>query len=526
MPSGGRRDDVSVETASTGSDQRQESDQEKWETDASDNQSETSEQQQEGDDDSEQQQQEDDDSENQESSHQEEEEESENNNNNDQDEDENQEEEEEEEESEESRHIATLVCLSDTPLEEDQDWKNVVIARVALWGEGGVRALLLQNKDGTESGSAHISVRDRDTVKQSVTDRWTLVEQPMGYITRIHGFHSIYGTPCLLHSARLEFASGQVMEFQGVRDDWKGAEFEVKNLPDNFFVSALEFKEGVCIGYRGYSTPAPLAEMFEDESQPDLDFLQQQDDYEENEKKRKNSRDKNNDNDKEPGEDNPYGKQETGGWVGDHLKARELPYPDYRDSMMLAYVCLLGKDALQGAIFLFFDGHREGKLSAVRKRGILCKGRKLETDIHVDVEQFENTLRGAQFVKIEQPGGRIRTISGRRLTRIMPSTTKEKGPKVTYLCHTLNLEFVSGQVIKFVGSNKDWKGDYFSYSIPPDYYINQLEFAPARIGSSNKGGYLVGVSGVRTYDDASDMDQPEIDNKSPPCYDKCCCCLP
>jgi hypothetical protein len=408
-----------------------------------------------------------------------------------------------------------LPCVEDTPLDDEEVLDLAVIARIALWGVGAVQALLIQTKDGAESGNAHGSVRSRHVIKQSVSQRWVMVQQPLGYVTRISGFHSQLGTDCLLHSVRFEFASGQVIELQG-------EEFAV-DLADNFYVSSLEFEGGVCVGYKGYSTPKPLNELMADESEPDIDILEQASVSEEDSDS-PYIRSAQDPADRGKPDDDPRGPEQVPSqWVGEPLKAKYRPYDDNREPSMLAYVCLLGRDALQGAIFIFYDGHREGYLSAVRKRGICCKGKTLETDIHCDVEQFD--LRGATFVPVEQPGGRITVISGRGLTP-MPTTTTTPGPKVTYLCHTLNLEFASGQIIKFVGSYNDWKGPYFSYSMPGDFYANQLEFAPARIGSRGPGGFLAGVSGVRTYEDAADLESPEIKNKNLPCWDQCCCCLP
>jgi len=432
--------------------------------------------------------------------------------------------------------VVILPCLKSTPLpnfddsahddladEEEDVWSNYVIARISMLElAGAVAAVLLQNKKGTQSGSAHGSL-DR-SAKKKVLEHWTMIEQPLGYITRMSGIHSKVGSPCLLHSLKLEFASGQVIEVQGEQDGWKGQAFVVEDLADNFYVSALVFDKGVCIGYQGYTTHVPLSEMMADESVADPDQLDElmadSDDEDDNFDNDNDVLNKENKIDpKNPPEDdeNPT---DLSGWVDSPLPAKVVPRPKKKDEYMIAHVCLCGNHgAVQGVIFHYYNGERKGELRHARKAADIYDGSIIED------------AQGGLFVEIEQPDGIITRISGHRL--IMSNDRAYEN----YLIHSLKLHFASGQVVELHGSGCDGneeheeglkeaevqmdpfgaqyqKGKYFEYDIPGDFLVTQLLFG---------SGKLSGVVGIKLEDhpDASDLTPPPVQHQKRP--KKGCC---
>jgi hypothetical protein len=416
---------------------------------------------------------------------------------------------------EEEAEALLLPKYRDEPA-DTKDWDKIVVARMAPWGEGepmcALQALIQQTKDGSECGSAHGCVQKEQM--KSISDSWIVIHQPNGYITKLTGFHSKKGVGCLLHSLRMEFASGQVIQVKGTKDEWKGDAFIAEHFPKKFYLSALEFQQGMCVGYRGYSTDVPVEDIMAEEEEPDIEKLQaiaddanrfEESDTEEGEgdgdntkKENKNDEDDNNEkkNAEKTDKDDPNSPNyDPGGWADSSLPAKELPIPDNREEYMVAYVCLCGGAALQGAIMYYYDHKRQGYLLNDRLKNI---------DIHQDVEKHAGI-----FVPVEQPGGRIVRISGHHLA-------PDAAP---YLCHSLKLEFGSGQVIEFEGYENDYEGKYFSYDIPTDFYLNQLYF---------QDGKLSGVAGVRTnIDDSDGLDPPGIENRGKnSCRPCCCCCLP
>ena len=413
--------------------------------------------------------------------------------------------------------------------EYDEDaWKSMVIARVSLYSlAGAVQAVLLQTKRGQQSGSAHGSLDS--SAKQKILDHWIMIEQPMGYVTRISGIHSKVGSPCLLHSIKLEFASGQVIEAQGEQDGWKGDAF-LAEIEENFYVSGLVFDKGVCIGYKGYSTEKPLAEIMDDESQADpevLDELQGDSDDEQDfdsgdpNNPNKNVFDPNNPDNASVSDNQANGDGGGDPWITSSLPAKEIPYPDSRADMLLAYICLCGDQyALQGVIFQYFNGKRHGALlgNKTKKPVDVTKNKALKI--------IESKPQGGQFVYVNHPEGFIRRISG--CTLIL---NNEKA-KSNYLCHSLRLEMTSGQVIEFLGGYAEFaeetdyttpqngasirRGKYFEYDIPSDFYITELKFGK----TCNGDGRLIGVVGVRDQvePDATDLIRPD-----PPQAKKGCC---
>ena len=436
--------------------------------------------------------------------------------------------------AESSEAVTTLECLENTPIstkkEDDKEaWKSLIIARVALWGaelnavdnedsedekeEGddeqedaaplqdtidrtpcAVQALLWQTKDGRQAGSAHGSVKKR--WRPQIQDSYIVIEQPKGYVTRMEGYHSLVGTSCLLHSLTLEFGSGQIIELIGQREEWKGDRFVVEDLPNNFYLSSLVFEQGVCTGYKGYSTDQPLGKLMKHEPPLDMVVLKalQDDDAD-------SSDDEAND---ETSQDDPQRTVKTrpiddddedlDEWITASLPAKYIPEPPTRDEFYMSHVALCGGWAVHGVLFYFFDRHRTGTLQD--------NDQKTLSNLYTEV-----TDRGGNFVELDQPGGRIVRISGHKMTADAPR----------YLCHSLKLEFESEQVIEYHGANDDWKGKYFSYDMPNDFFVTDIHFS---------GGRPTAVTGVKSFDlhDTEDMVPPPIENRKPGsrgCFSMC-----
>lgn len=400
-----------------------------------------------------------------------------------------------------------LECLSDKPLDDD-DWKEVCLARICMFGnkETCVQAVVMQTKDGAESGSADKSISRNDMSKEKIKEGYVLVDQPMGYVTRVTGYHSKPGKPCLLHSIKIQFASGQVIELQGETESYKGEAFVVQNLADNFYLATIDFEEGKCIGYSGYSTDTPLAEMMEEESLPDEDMLNEalEDNSEDHEggdgmgssSKGKNKKNKN----RGTGDSapiNPPTGGDDGSWVSDSLPAIELPMPppEEEKSWRISHVCLSGAPCVRSCIFHYYDGDRFGYLLKEDLAPVSCSDHEQILDANGD------------FMEIDQPGGYITKISGYHMG---------EGGCPKYLCHSLQLEFQSGQVLTFQGHSdaEVWRGKYFSYTPPDDFYIHQLKF--------DGEGQLSSVVGIRTEEmDFPPMEMPEIEEGKK----KCCGCF-
>jgi hypothetical protein len=338
----------------------------------------------------------------------------------------------------------------------------------------------------------------------------------MGYIIRVTGYHAQAGTPCLLHSLKLQFASGQVVELQGTTDSYKGEPFIVEDLDDHFYFSSLEFQEGKCIGYSGYTTERPVHELMEEASLPDEEMLKETLDDSENgendpfnpQRNKKNNNNNNNNADNRgnnnAGNNNPT--NNTGNmspppandgdpWCDESLKAVELPRPDGDEkSWRIAHVCLLGDLGLRGCILHYYDGKRYGFLQ--------------KKDLHqTHVYDFEEIEESAgQFIEVRQPGGHIKKINGYHMSDIASR----------FLCNSLQLEFASGQVIDFAGELEAGKGQYFSYDAPDDFYIHQIRF--------NGEGKLSSVAGIRLNEmECPPLEVPEVQTTKP--KKKCCCCF-
>ena len=160
-------------------------------------------------------------------------------------------------------------------------------------------------------------------------------------------------------------------------------------------------------------------------------------------------------------------------------------------------MAICGGWAVHGVVFHMYDGYRTGQLQT--------NDQTLLKNLYINVED-----RGGYFTELDQPGGRLVRISGHKVTPDAPR----------YLCHSLKLEFESDQIIEYHGQNEDWKGKYFSYDIPDNFFVTHLHFS---------GGRPSAVSGVKSYDlhDAEDMVVPHIVNRKPRSSTGCfSICLP
>jgi len=205
---------------------------------------------------------------------------------------------------------------------------------------------------------------------------------------------------------------------------------------------------------------------------------------------------------------------------------------DLLEQYLWSHVCLCGGWAVRGVLFHFYDGHRAGILQDNEQRPI--------PNIYQNLMDYA----GSEFIEVQQPGGRLVKISGHK----MMMTTNENDAMALpddhpinntsmhdvppYLCHSLQLEFESGQIIECQGNHNDWKGKYFEWSMPDDYYVTELHF---RQGI----GRPTAVSGISTTEleglDINDLVLPTIQNRKPSSRHRngkggnggrnCCSCL-
>jgi hypothetical protein len=111
---------------------------------------------------------------------------------------------------------------------------------------------------------------------------------------------------------------------------------------------------------------------------------------------------------------------------------------------------------VHGVIFEFEDGSRSGVLM------------ENNTEIVPLLDDQTIMSRGSKWISVVKPGDYIVGVSGYQLIR---SATR-------YLCHTLNLQFASGQSMSFASRHRPWQGDEFSYTMPSQslFLVNKLIF--------------------------------------------------
>lgn len=144
------------------------------------------------------------------------------------------------------------------------------------------------------------------------------------------------------------------------------------------------------------------------------------------------------------------------------------PLPRHAKEIFISRVCICGGWATHGFIVELQDGTR---------RGILLQN-------NGDTMPIWNSQhiisRGGSWVDLRVPGDYLVRVSGNHLR-----------PESPYLCHTLRLEFASGQVIQFASQHSPWRGEEFQFNLGQDHllYVNELRF---------RGGRCTGFSGVST----------------------------
>jgi len=131
--------------------------------------------------------------------------------------------------------------------------------------------------------------------------------------------------------------------------------------------------------------------------------------------------------------------------------------------------------AIHGVIFEFLDGHRAGVL-------LTNSGWRMSLTDN-DIQERGGANRWVNVA----PGDYITKVSGRQLRAAS-----------IYLCHTLILEFASGQAIYFEGGQQDWRGEPFSYEVTQPLLVTGLEFGRGLSEEFPNRGYCKGVIGNRT----------------------------
>lgn len=140
-------------------------------------------------------------------------------------------------------------------------------------------------------------------------------------------------------------------------------------------------------------------------------------------------------------------------------------------SNLIARVSAVEAWAINGLVFEFFDGHREGIL--LDEKATAC-----------DLIDREISRRDGEWITVRQPGGYITEVAGFQVEKSFATPQ--------YLCHSLSLKFASGQVISFGTGPAEWKGNLFSVEVPTDsFYMNKLKF---------EDGQCIGLEGLQTTD--------------------------
>jgi hypothetical protein len=117
-------------------------------------------------------------------------------------------------------------------------------------------------------------------------------------------------------------------------------------------------------------------------------------------------------------------------------------------------VCVCVGWAVHGVVFEFDDASRSGIL--------------LSNYGHVMVPLEDHILLSrpsCRWESVVKPGDYIVCVSGYQL-----AGTPD------YLCHTLSLQFASGQTMSFASSHLPWKGEEFSYVVRQPFLVNELIF--------------------------------------------------
>lgn len=118
--------------------------------------------------------------------------------------------------------------------------------------------------------------------------------------------------------------------------------------------------------------------------------------------------------------------------------------------------------AIHGLLMEFADGTRVGYVVDL-------------ASIHDDVAIAKRN--GGDWVDIDV-GDYVTNVQGCHLSRNC------------FLCHTLQLKMASGRTIAFESKHTPWKGEPFSYSLPPNALLSHVSF---------QEGNCVGVTAVEAY---------------------------
>jgi hypothetical protein len=144
--------------------------------------------------------------------------------------------------------------------------------------------------------------------------------------------------------------------------------------------------------------------------------------------------------------------------------------PDVRRK--IARVCACVGGAVHGVIFEFDDGNRGGILMSDDCQIIL----------HLDDESIMSRHE-CRWISVAEPGDYIVSVTGNQLAEGIPD----------YLCHTLNLQFASGQFMSFASHHLPWRGKEFSYIVTsPTFLVNRIVFQRGR-GCQGFDGELTSV---------------------------------
>ena len=140
------------------------------------------------------------------------------------------------------------------------------------------------------------------------------------------------------------------------------------------------------------------------------------------------------------------------------------------NQLFISRVCVCGGWAVHGIILEHNDGTRSGVL--------LSNGNE-PLGIYND---HVIRMRYGHFVNVEKEGDYIVQVTG--------YNTKDDC-RPSYLCHSLQIRFASGQEIGFSSHHHPWKGKPFDYRVEVDapLFINEIWL---------QDGQCLGLRGVRT----------------------------
>ncbi|KAL7572826.1 hypothetical protein ACA910_014680 [Epithemia clementina (nom. ined.)] len=135
------------------------------------------------------------------------------------------------------------------------------------------------------------------------------------------------------------------------------------------------------------------------------------------------------------------------------------------------FLCRIGLctgSAIHGVVFEYNNGDRSGVLLSH------CGDSMGLDDNSLNSRAVQWFTIGQEDGEREPRGDYMVRISGHDISS--SEEVQEDSEDSEYCCHSLSLEFSSGQIISSVGDNPTWQGRAFSHSFQPRHLVHELVF--------------------------------------------------